>query len=293
MTTQDDLLFAIPGGSLRVAGAGALAGYVRLLLPRWPVDIVPRRKGADIAVERRGTAFCLGADREMLESAQDAAFSLVNRVITAALAKSTARLTVHAAGVLVPGASPDSAILLVGPTHAGKSTLSLLLASGEACMLGDDVILVEDGDGDGDGDRPTAASLGLAPKVRLPLPPRIAEAAAGYIEDVEAARIADVAYLHPRDGELAPFGRHFPVTSLVLLERLPAEDTSASDAPASLAPLSRSIAVRRLLANCYAPHLASDQKLRSVVALAQHADCHALRFHDSVAAADLIRETFG
>jgi hypothetical protein len=290
MPAKDDLLFAIPEGSLRVAGAAALADHVRLLLPRWPIDIVPGRKGADIAVERRGTAFCMGTDREMLETAQDAAFSLVNRVITAALAKNRARLTVHAAGVLVPQANPDSAVLLAGPTHAGKSTLSLLLASGGACMLGDDVILVEAEDGD-DG-RPTAASLGLAPKVRLPLPPRIAEAAAGYVEDAGAARIADVAYIHPRDGELAPFGRRFPVASLVLLERLPAEDASTSDAPASLAPLSRSMAVRRLLGNCYAPHLTSERKLQAMVALARYADCHVLRFHDSVAAAGLIRETF-
>lgn len=284
----EDLVFHTPSGNIRVAGGGSLVRSVRLLLPDWTIEASPPASETAISVVRDDTGYRVGTDGEWFASARDAAFSVVNRVLTTVLARAPYRASLHAAGVLASATRHPEAVMLVGETHAGKSTLALTLAAAGRCILGDDAIQV-----DAPEDAPpTAASFGLAPKVRLPLPAGLPADAGAYVAEREAARIADVAYLHPRTGEMAPFGRAYPLTALVLLERVRPGDAAGMDEPAALTPLSRSMTVRGLLRNCFAPHLSSAQRLRMLAGVTEAAACHRLRFHDSAAAASLIRETF-
>lgn len=287
MAASDDLIFPGPERPIRVGGAAALAEAVGLLLPGWPAETAPGGAPVDIPLSRTEEGFRVGRDGESLAGVQDAAVSIVNRVITAALAQRADRLCLHAAGILTAAPRESGAVLLVGESGTGKSTLALLWASAQGRFLGDDVVVVEWG-----GDGITAAGLGLAAKVRLPVPPAIAEAAGDYLHARQAGRLAGVAYLHPRRCEMAPHGRAYPVRAVICLERCAGADAAPASAPARLSPLSRSEAMRILLANCYAPHLAATQCLAAIDAVTARVPCQALRFHDSRAAIALIQERF-
>ena len=120
----------------------------------------------------------------------------------------------HCGGVVIGGRG----IVIAGAKRAGKSTLvARLSAMPEVEVLGDDVLPVA-----ADG---TAIGLGLAPRLRLPLPRTAAPAFRAHVESWLGP--ADDRYGYLLSPALAPHGRRVRVEAFVLLDR-------RSDAAASL-----------------------------------------------------------
>lgn len=294
----DDLwLPALGGGRLRVAAGAPLQRAVDRLCPGWGggTSVAPRcaEPAATPAVRIDWTGDGRPAVQapggpphwQSFERSDDAAFMVLNLALRAMLAVDPRRAIVHAAALIAPD---GGAVALVGPTHAGKSTLTLLLAAAGWPILGDDVIAVATGD----AGAPQAIGLGLAPKLRRPMPPRVAARAGAWADARRAARIGAVDYLHPRSGELAAIDTAAPLRALVRLERdTPAE--SEGQPRAELRPAGRAEMVRALTDNLFAPDLGGRARLRRMLELAAAARTWTLAFDDSPAAADRLIEAFG
>lgn len=106
------------------------------------------------------------------------------------------------------GAGP--LILLAGPHRAGKSTLvARLTAEPDITVFTDDVLPVA-----ADG---TAMALGIAPRLRLPVPSTASEAFRRHVAAMPGPRDARYAYL-AGDG-IAPHGTQAPLDTLIVLDR--------------------------------------------------------------------------
>jgi len=168
-------------------------------------------------------------------------------------------------------------VVLTGPARAGKSTLiSRLTAEPDMTVFCDDILpVLEDG---------LAFGLGLAPRLRLPLP-----------ENASAAFRAHVAtYMGPADNRygylcgpnIAPHGTRAPVVAFIVLARVP-------DGPASLHHMGAAEAVQHLVRqNISAPGEGAGQ-FDQVTRMAQSLACLKLAYSDLEDAVALLRQAFG
>jgi hypothetical protein len=142
-------------------------------------------------------------------------------------------LALHGGACLVGG----RLLALVGPAQAGKSTLvARLSAEPDVTIFGDDVLPI--------GPDGLARALGIAPRLRLPLPRGAGRAFRRHV----------AAHLGPRDDfygylptpNLAPHGAAAPLGVLLVLER-------RARGPARLHRLEEGEGLRHLLAHNMAP----------------------------------------
>ena len=182
----------------------------------------------------------------------------------------------HTAAVAFSG----GAILFPAVQKAGKSTLTMHLAMRAHPLLGDDVVAI-------DADTLDADSLGLLPRMRLPLPAR--EADPGYADFLAArAGLTDRhwRYAAMREDELLPLGARMPIAAVVLLDRQPS-------GAAELSTVTRGEALKTLIDQNFGiidrPNLVYDR----LKALALQTECVRLRFSRPGEAADLLSRTFG
>lgn len=288
-STPPDLLVTGFDGEIRIRGGGLLEAPLARLCPGWRSRRAAAGEEGHAAVHvRQGSDGDISVQLptteprwERYESTEDAAFLVVNLVLRAMLESAPNHVMLHAAALVGPG---GQALTLIGETHAGKSTLTLLLAQAGWCILGDDVVAVEAPDG-----QARIIGLGLAPKIRQPLPARIAERAGPFAEQRRAATVANVDYLHPKTEELSPFGTDdVPLGQLVRLQRAqPGEPHHAN-----LQSARRPDLVRSLTANLFAPELRGRARLGQTLTLAASAPGWTLDFNDSLAAADLLLDRF-
>ena len=197
-------------------------------------------------------------------------------------ASAIAALAVRAPGIILPHAgaveSPRGLVLLIADTTGGKSTLALTLAAQGWRLFGDDRLgLLRE------GERSTGVALGLAPKLRLPLPPGAAVLAA-FAEARMARRWPSLAYLELRGGEQAPPGRRCPVAEALLLER--------SGGPARLEPAAAPQLVRSLAESAAAPWLGTAEVLAATMAHAA-LPVRRLVYGEAAEAAPLLLREFG
>jgi hypothetical protein len=168
-------------------------------------------------------------------------------------------------------------VVLTGPARAGKSTLiSRLTAEPDMMVFCDDILpVLNDG---------LAFGLGLAPRLRLPLP-----------ESASAAFRAHVAtYLGPADNRyaylcgpnIAPHGTRAPVRAFIVLAR-------GEDDPARLHHMGAAEAVQHLVRqNISAPSEGVGQFER-VTQMAESLVCLKLVYSDLEDAVALLRQAFG
>ncbi|NBE06122.1 PqqD family protein [Paragemmobacter ruber] len=134
----------------------------------------------------------------------------------------------HCGGVIMN----DRAIILAGEKRAGKSTLVARLACDDGVTVLSDDVLPIDHSG-------TITGLGLAPRLRLPLPVNASSAFRAQVDRLLGA--ADDRYGYLLTPGLAPHGRRAKAHAFILLDRRP-------DGPAAL------------------HHLAEDELLQAIIA---------------------------
>ena len=283
--------FATPGRPLVVEVAAsdgdgaqeerALIDALTVILPEWRASA--GGEAASIRVERRGGGFSLSYSGlpqgpVELEGIRAAAEALSGALTSCFVQQDSRQLHIHAGAV----ALASGVVLLYGPSLSGKSSLALQSVRLGAALAADDQIAVTvpvEGS-------PQAITLGVTPRLRMPLPPQAGEDFAAFVSAHVLRAEGGVTQLRlERPAEQLPFGTHLPVRALVALER---RDAGAIE----LSPLGAGAALRGLFDCLDAPHLGAESLTRRLHKLVRRVPCYRLAFANSRQAASLLLERF-
>lgn len=250
---QTLLAFDGPVRVLKVGGADLAALRYELgnMLPGWPSADATTTDRPDIAVVRVGQGYEVRAQFPGCESMPAADIWEVGYQTTSALFLLTAaalpdQCVIHAGAAEIDG----RLVLFVGDTMAGKSSLAIHLAAAGRRVFGDDRMIVA---APADA-APSAMALGLARKLRLPLPADFDPAATAYAKALgRDAGGGEVVYLRADPARTARFGERLPIAAIVMLDR-------RSGAPAAMTRVGAAEAIRKLIGLTVTSHMgASDQ----------------------------------
>lgn len=194
---------------------------------------------------------------------------LLADVLTAHAEANPGAFTLHCGAVRFG----DGIAVLCGPRRAGKSTLVARLgAEPDLAVFCDDVLPV---DADGQG-----LALGLAPRLRLPLPP---DASARFRDHVEAhLGPADDRYGYLCTPTVARHGTRAPIAALIVLDR-------RESGPARLHRLDPDDGMKHLLARNFGDLASPAQAFALAEATARQARCLTLVYSDLEDAVALLR----
>lgn len=260
----------------------ALARELARLLPGWPFSIGETSGEADIVISHAAGGYVVhtkiaGCDALPAIDLMDAGYQTTSALFLLAASTGPHQFVVHAGAVDVG----CGLVAFAGDTHAGKSSLALHLAAAGRRIFGDDRIILSVPPV-APGRRATAMALGLARKVRLPLPQDFAPAAVAYARAHQVGQtVEDVVYLDAAPGEAAPFGERLPISALVLLDRRP-------DAVMAFEAVGAAETVRRLIGLTMGPHLTTQALLAALALLASTVPVLRLTAPNSCSAATAI-----
>lgn len=182
-------------------------------------------------------------------------------------------LCLHAAAVQ----TPSGLIALLGPNFTGKSTLAVALAAQGWPLFCDDRLLVSW------RPQPEGRSLGIATKLRLPLPEDADAGLRAFVERHAAWDAARFAILDGPGAARARFAAQGRLAAFILLQRH--EDATKPD----LERLSRPDAVRALLQQHFAPQLTTAELLTACADVARIVPAWQFRYSGCSSAATVLR----
>lgn len=263
-----------------VGGSEALLGLLPRLASGWASrEVLEPEEEAPLVVALENGVFRLTAPwlNEPVEEPDPfrAAANLAVDLLESYLDENPELLAVHC-GCAVLG---DKAILFPGASRAGKSTLIAALAAAGFPVLGDDVLALSP------GDVYRTVSLGLHPRLRLPLPEAAGEDLKKFVADHSRAADEKYAYLGLPGGSGPAFGRSAPLGSVVLLER-------SEGQAATLTPLLQGDGVQELMAQHLSPALSQAQALPQLIAALQETPCYRLGYDDLGEAVAMLKSVF-
>lgn len=216
---------------------------LRALIPGWALRPIPSGPpdAEHLAMNRCDGGILLSggamARAELVPNAFSAAYHIAGRVFETLAESLPGGLVLHAGAI----ALGDGAFAFAGPSGTGKSCLGAAFAQAKVRLLGDDRIVVATYEAEC-----RAHPLGLAQKLRLPLPREIANRLQPLLGQRANRRIADSLFLGWDPAvQIAP-GASVPLRRIFLLRRDGAD-------PAASIPLSRPEALHGLLENSAAP----------------------------------------
>ena len=180
----------------------------------------------------------------------------------------TACVQIGKAGVLFPCVQ-----------KAGKSTLCMQLVERGHRLFGDDVVCLSN-------DGMFARSLGLSPRLRLPLPTKVlSPSVIDFIQRRQGLSDQDWLYVKLPEDELAPLDETCPIGGIVVLER-------CDDAEATLEDIPRSQALKALIDQNFGRIHDPNAIFDSLRALALNVPCKILKFSRPEDAANLLEDHF-
>lgn len=182
-------------------------------------------------------------------------------------------LGLHCGAVLING----HLVVLTGPARAGKSTLiSRLTAEPDMTVFCDDILpVLEDG---------LAFGLGLAPRLRLPLPDNVTDAFLAHVDAFMGP--ADRRYGYLCGPNIAPHGTRAPVSAFIVLAR-------GQDVAAQLHWMESAEAVQHLVRQNISAPGEGTAHFDQVTRMAESLLCLKLVYSDLEDAVDLLRRAFG
>ncbi|MHA1569225.1 MAG: hypothetical protein ACTSXZ_07130, partial [Alphaproteobacteria bacterium] len=233
-------LFAGPRRPIRVAGIERLADPLARLVIDWPSEDDMDGGASDIAVDDRAGSITLdsrtpGARPLVFSDPTDAANALAGALIGAYVAQDACLISLHAACAVIDG----RAVAMMGPSGAGKSSLAIHLAHAGHRFVCDDRIVLRV---PAENAAPEAVALGLAAKLRLPLPAETGDEHAAFIARREAHAGDGIVHLRLDADERMEFGVAAPLAAIVLLDR-------RAGGPVQLVPVPRADLARAVLAD--------------------------------------------
>lgn len=207
-------------------------------------------------------------------SAAGAVFSVTAELARAFAEEKPERLCLHCAAVEADG----RLIIFPSTQEAGKSTLAVKLASYGFRIFADDVLPVSE-------TAPEGFSLGLAPRLRLPLPSTADPAFREFVETYRGPHDDESAYLMLPPDLLAPHGTAAPIGGFVLLDR----QTSAAP---RLAPVLRGQGLEQLIVQNFAPGGTTIKTLDRLHGVLARTPCFSLTYSNLDEAGAFLRQRF-
>ncbi len=276
-TLIDTLQPAGLGVTVRLENATLLAEALRAAMPGWPLARwpAPAARSRELSAWGEGNGYCqavAGRSRpRWLPGLATAAGSLIADLIPPFLESRPGMMGLHCAAVEV-----DGRLVLFPATHrTGKSLLSAAFAEAGYRVFGDDVLMLT---ATGEG-----LALGVAPRLRLPLPDLLSPRLRRFIAEHDAVSDDRYHYLALDGDRLAGHGEARPIGAIVMLERVP-----GIRAP-SLTRLTPGDGLLHLLGQSLAgedhdpAHL-----LQRLLPMMQDLPCRLLRYDDPVSAVERV-----
>ncbi len=215
-----------------------------------------------------------GGGAPVKRTAVSAACGLMVEVVKAYVSERPDNLCLHCGAVMLGGR------LVVFPSRfrAGKSTLIAGLAAAGHSVFSDDVLPISRDDLKG-------IALGMAPRLRIPLPEGASQFFREFVADHTAAADRRYAYLDLPAGRLAAHNAIAPIGAIVLLDRI-------ATGPASLHVASPSFTLRSLISQNFARSAPSPELLRRMHTLTETLPRFVLRYSEFEEATTLVETTF-
>ena len=272
MADAQDISLPGLGRFLRVQEAPEVVAALSQALPGWPLSVTRARGLAPAIRLRRSRGGYLQRSPQLprgleLPTPASAVCSLIADLGGDLLDRDGSLLGLHCASVEVGGR-----LVLFPESHrAGKSTLAVAFAAAGYRLFGDDVLgLTREGNGVG---------LGIAPRLRLPLPETLAPELLDYAEVHAGPEDARYRFVVPPGNALARHGESGPVGALVLLER---DDQASIPEVVRLQP---GEGLLQLFSQNFARHAAPESLMTHLLPLMQGVPCLLLRYAEPLAAA--------
>ena len=202
-----------------------------------------------------------------LPSPASAACSLVAELVSQRMLNEPELLGLHCGSVEIN----DRLVLFPENSKAGKSTLTVAFAAAGYRVFGDDVLgLTTDGKG---------VAMGVAPRLRLPLPDSFSAEFVAYAKQHAGPEDDRYRFVLPGGNGLANFNDQSPVGAIVLLERDP------QDLQPEVVTLPAAEGLLQLLCQNFARHTSDAALLARLLPLMQTVPCLLLRYSEPLAGA--------
>lgn len=216
-----------------------------------------------------------GGVDESAADAWEAAHWIIAAALGAEAEAAPGHIVLHAAGLR----GTAGATVIAGESHAGKSSVAVHLAARSRPLLGDDRLILDAG-----ANPPTATAIGLARKVRMPLPPDFAPDALAYARTAAQPGGGGADLLRWNPVIDLPAGTADPITRMIILSRDPSRQNTAWESLPAVE------AVSTLLPLC-GRHAGDAQTLVAMIAtLARRVPVARLTAPNSAMAADALLE---
>lgn len=254
--------------------------YIAGVFSRWPFREVSQQGYPEpgIFVREDPSGFRVHAvdtdESGLYRDPVDLACGLVVHLNRAWLREHPHLLCLHGAAAVFGGR------LVVFPNtyRSGKSVLSGCLAAAGVRIFGDDILPIEPDSNQGVG-------LGLAPRLRLPLPDGLGAETRRFVQRRRGVDNKRYLYLRLDEKLLAEYGEQAEIGSFVLLDRSPGAD-------ASLRRISEGVLLKRLVLQNFAHDVPVAETLGRLHALVAEAGCYRLTYSDPDEAVALLNSRF-
>ncbi len=272
-----DLVFDGIDRPVRLVDCDDLLGPLRTVLVDWPFARTAAGGTAPIIEVERGDGYRIRAPWLPRPTCHndplDTVCGLVAELAIARVHEQPRYLSLHGAAV----SWRDKLAFFPCSHRVGKSTLVAALAARGAQVFADDVVIIDSHTG-------MALANGIAPRVRLPLPPLRNRASAAFIRRHVRLYNYRYAYLGLDSDQRLAYGSRAPVRALVLLQREPTATTSLlSCSPARM--------LEQLIRQNFASASPARQTLAILRQLVSHETNFVLNYADCSDAADLLLDS--
>ncbi|MDN6321758.1 MAG: PqqD family protein [Halomonas sp.] len=279
MTNSDAVVtdYALPGigPCLRLVDAQPLLPVLQAAIPGWTLTQSPLQPPPpEICVWQQEEGFWQQAPAlsqgMWLETPVSTACSVIADLSGAYLRRNPDYIGLHCGAVEI-----DGQLVIFPESHrAGKSTLTCAFAAAGYRVFGDDVVaLTPEGKG---------VALGVAPRLRLPLPTAIAREFHDFSHRYKGPFDGRYSYLALDKTLLASHGEQCPVGAILLIDR----DNSVTSP--QLTPLQHGEGLWLLLKQNFADTLSDQELLAKFWPLVQRMPCFLLRYSDAYQAAAFV-----
>jgi hypothetical protein len=280
------MLIALDGlkAPISLRNCGEIVSPLLVVLGSWRFRVLENgdptvhESAATISVRRVSKSYRISSpwlDEPVIEKSEvGAVFSLAAELARAFAEERPGLLCLHCAAVETDG----RLILFPNSENAGKSTLVTGLAALGLRMFADDVLAVSEVPQHG-------ISLGIAPRLRLPLPQSCGTSFHSFVESHRGPCDDEFLYLDLNAAQLAQHGQTAPIGATVLLDR-------RRSAPPKLTSLARGRALRQLIIQNFAPGGTSLTTINRLFSMIETGACFSFTYSNLHEAAEFLSERF-